>query len=90
MEQNQPRREIKSTERKTRQVALEETRELLSALGFNLGEIHEIQADLLYLRSLRRRNDEMRRRVGVSIATLLATTGLYLLWETLKAHIIKP
>ena len=61
--------------------------ETLLGLGFDLSEPSELQADMHYLRGIRRGSEDMRKLVKNSIITLLVSTGLYLLWEAVRAVI---
>lgn len=58
--------------------------ETLCGLGFDMRNPNQLQADMLYLRRVRKGSEDMTRIVRHSILTLLASTGIYLLWEAVK------
>lgn len=70
-----------------RKIVKEAVHETLSGLGFNMKDIHEAQADLLYLNNLRRSNEEIRSKIKTSLITVLVPTILYIAWETLKSKV---
>lgn len=59
-------------------------RETLLSLGFSTEDPTALQADMHYLRRIRRGSEEMARVVRHSIVTLIVSTGLYLLWLAVK------
>lgn len=59
-------------------------RETLSGLGFNADDIHEMQADLMYLRRMRKGSEEMGQWIRRSIITVTIPTLLFVLWEAFK------
>ena len=59
-------------------------RETLGGLGFDMSEPNELQADMYYLRRIRRGSEEMGKTVRRAALTMMVTTGLYLLWEAVK------
>ncbi len=59
-------------------------RETLVSIGFDISEPSEIQADMYYLRRMRRGSEEMSKTIRRAALTLMVTTGLYLLWEAVK------
>lgn len=58
--------------------------ETLASIGFDMREPLELQADMLYLRKIRKGSEDMSRVIRHSVLTLLATTMLYLLWDAVK------
>ena len=58
--------------------------ETLGGLGFDMREPNELQADMLYLRKVRKGAEDMTRVVRRSVLTLLISTGLYLLWQAVR------
>lgn len=68
----------------TRKVVRETVHETLSGLGFDVREPGETQADMYYLRKIRRGSEDMARKVRASGITLIVSTGLYLLWQAVK------
>lgn len=72
-----------------RRIVRETVRETLSGMGFDISTPMENQADLAYLRRLRKGSEDMARRVRASTITIAVTTALYLLWEAVKALIVK-
>ena len=61
--------------------------ETLSGLGFQSEAPAELQADMYYLRRVRRGSEDMARRVRSVVLTTLASTGLYLLWEAIRQQL---
>ena len=58
--------------------------ETLSSLGFDAEHPTELQADMYYLRRLRRGGEEARGIVRHSLLTVAVSTVLYLLWEAIR------
>jgi hypothetical protein len=73
----------------TRKIVQEAVKATLLGLGFNLENPHETQADLLYLRKMRKGGEEVSRFIKKSIITATIPGFLYLLWEILKQAIHK-
>jgi hypothetical protein len=71
-----------------RKIVREAVHETLSGLGFNLVNLHEIQADLLYLHYKRKSSEEMVGRVKLSVITVVVPLLLYLLWGAVKMQIV--
>ncbi|MCB2082334.1 MAG: hypothetical protein H6908_06570 [Hyphomicrobiales bacterium] len=67
-----------------RKSAHEATQETLCSLGFSIAEPQEMQADLLYLRKLRRGSEFLNLRVKASLIAFLIPTILYLLWHAIR------
>lgn len=68
-----------------RQVVLE----TLASMGLDVSIPTELQADLYYLRRLRKGGEEVRTIVRHSILTLAVSTALYMLWEAMKGALEK-
>jgi hypothetical protein len=68
-----------------RQVALE----TLAGIGLDVSSPTELQADLYYLRRLRKGGEEVRSVVRHSLLTLAVSTALYMLWEAVKGVLEK-
>lgn len=67
-----------------RRLVRETVLETLNSLGFDMREIQEIQADMLHLRRQRKGSEDMLRGVRASVAAMIVSTGLYLLWVAVK------
>ena len=76
------------TEEEIRKIIKETVAETLSGLGFNTKDIHETQADMAYLHTLRRNSEEVRSKIKTTIITVLVPTMIYVAWETFKSKII--
>lgn len=63
--------------------------ETLGGLGFDLNEPKELQADMYYLRRVRQGSEEMQKTIRRATLTLVVSTGLYLLWESVKQFMHK-
>ncbi|MBY0354713.1 MAG: hypothetical protein K2Q12_03165 [Rickettsiales bacterium] len=61
------------------------TLEVLQSLGLDATQPREWQADMYYLRRLRKGGEEVRSVVRHSFLTLAVSTALYLLWEALRS-----
>lgn len=58
--------------------------ETLERMGLDSSSPTELQADLYYLRRLRKRGEEVRSILSHAVLTLLASSAIYLLWHALK------
>lgn len=75
--------------RKIVNLAVEETlSHTLVKLGLNPKDVHETQADMVYLRTLRKGSEDMALKIKASIIGISIPTALYLLWHALKNEII--
>ena len=80
--------EIKALTLDTLRPLIQETvRETLSGLGFDIAQPTETQADILYLRKIRRGSEEVRRIIAKSALTIIASGVLYMMWEALKREL---
>ena len=61
--------------------------ETLSGLGFDMREPNQLQADMFYLRKMRKGSEDISKIVRHSVLTLLVSSGLYLLWEAVKTSL---
>lgn len=62
-------------------------RETLVGLGFDIADPRGLQADMIYLRRIRRGAEDVTRVVRHSVLTLAVSTALYLLWEAVKGAV---
>lgn len=76
-------------EESCRRIVRETVRETLENVGFDMREPNKVQADMYYLRKLRHGSEDMMQLLRRSAITLSFTTGLYLLWEAVKAAMHK-
>lgn len=67
-----------------KKIVQQAVRETLTGLGFNANDPTEIQADLLYLRKMRRGSEEMSRLAKRCIITVTIPAFLYMAWEVIK------
>ena len=67
----------------------EAVHETLSGLGFDLKEQPELQADMYYLRRMRKGSEDVHKIIRHSLLTLLVSTGLFLLWEAVRGMLGK-
>jgi len=58
--------------------------ETLHGLGISANEPHEMQADFLYMRKMRKGSDLMADRIKASIITVTIPTALYVFWDSIK------
>ena len=61
----------------------------LNAIGIDAENIHECQADMLYLRKIRRGSEELPAKIKASLITVLVPTFLYIAWEAFKSKLMK-
>jgi hypothetical protein len=61
--------------------------ETLSGLGFQAETPAELQADMYYLRRMRKGSEEMARKIRMVVLSTLLSTGLYLLWEAIRQQL---
>ena len=61
----------------------------LLGMGIDVANPTELQADLYYLRRLRKAGEEMRSVLRHALLTLVVSTVLYLLWEAVKLAVWK-
>lgn len=69
--------------------AKEIVRETLEGLGFDINKAHEMQADLYYLRVIRKGSEKTAYFLKTSILGVVIPSVLYLLWEAIKYSITK-
>lgn len=72
-----------------RRLVRETVHETLMGLGVNMNDPGQMQADMHYLRKLRQGSEDTVRVLQRSAITLGFSTGLFLLWEAVKAIIHK-
>jgi len=76
--------------KKITSLAVEEAiNKTLATLGLNPNDVYETQADMAYLRNLRKGSEDVARKIKTSVISLLIPTALYLLWLALKNEIVK-
>ena len=73
------------TDRELVRAAVEET---LRGLGFDLRAPEQLQADMYYLRRMRKGSEEMTRLTRRTLLTMAVSTALFLLWEAFK-HVLQ-
>jgi len=71
-----------------RKIVREAVQETLASLGFDLRQINETQADLLYLRRLRKSSQGYDERIKIAVISVLIPAILYLLWVAVKSLIV--
>lgn len=59
-------------------------RETLAGLGFNAEDMHEMQADFLYLRRMRKGSEEMAGWIRRSVIFVTIPALLFVMWEAVK------
>lgn len=75
------------SEEDMRRVVRETVHETLNGIGINASNPHEMQADFIYVRKMRKGAEFMSRNVRASIITVTIPTMLYMLWESLR-HVV--
>jgi hypothetical protein len=72
-------------EEKFRRIIKETVCETLSALGLHSSDPAALQADMIYLRKVRKGSEEISAKVRISLITILLSSLVYLLWDSFKA-----
>ena len=72
-----------------REVARESVQETLISLGMTPEEPRAMQADLLYLRTLRKGSEFLSLRIKIAMVALIVPSILYAIWETIKQSFVK-
>jgi len=72
-----------------RQAAREAVHETLAGLGIHANDQKDIQADLFYLRKIRKGSEFVGMRAKASVIAILIPSILYLIWEAVKQTIHK-
>lgn len=67
-----------------RQLIIQTVHETLASLGVDPRRMNDVQADMLYLRRIRRSSEEMGRRLRQTSLTLLATAMIAALWQGIR------
>lgn len=70
-----------------RRVVKETVHETLSGLGFDTHNLAEMQADMVYLRHLRKGSEDVFSKIRLVLLTTTIPGILYLLWEAFKNKI---
>ena len=71
----------------TRALISSAVRETLIGLGFDMHSPNELQADMHYLRHLRKGSEDVRKIVRHSLLSILISSALFLLWQALKGEL---
>ncbi len=72
------------SENEVKKIVKESVLETLLGLGFDVSEIHEHQADMIYLRRLRKGSESMSERIRGAIIAVSIPTLLFLIWQSVK------
>ena len=67
-----------------RRIVREAIFEVLSGLGIEAQQQHEVQADFLYVRKIRKGSEAMGRTIRNSAITVLIPTMVYMIWNSIK------
>jgi len=77
------------TDDEIRQIVREAVYETLSGLGMAEHEQHEVQADFLYIRRMRKGSEAISGSIKTTLITVLIPSFLYVIWEALKSELWK-
>ncbi len=77
------------SEQTLRKVIHETVVETLTGLGFDTKDPQYMQADLYYLRKLRRGSEEMTGKVKTVTVSMLLSAVLVLLWQAFKNQFVR-
>lgn len=72
------------TEEDMRKIVKETVQEAFTSLGIDIHQLQEMQADMYFLRHFRKSREEMLNKLSTKILLIIATGGVYLLWEAFK------
>ena len=75
------------TDDEIRKIVREAVYETLSGLGMAAHEQHEVQADFLYIRKMRKGSEAMGRTIRTSTIAILVPAFLYMMWEAFKSEL---
>lgn len=67
-----------------RRIVHEAVYETLQGLGIDASRQHEVQADFLYVRKMRKGSEALSRNIGATSITFLIPALLYMLWESIR------
>ena len=70
-------------------IVREAVSETFKKIGLDPDASQEMQADLIYLRKLRKGSEFINLRVKLQVIAILIPTILYLLWESVKNSVNK-
>ena len=74
---------------KDREIIREAVHATLKGIGFNMDDPTEIQADIHYLRKIRKGADSLMYSVRNTAVVVVLTALLYGVWETIKTAFAK-
>ena len=81
--------DAREIQRIIRETAHESVMETLKGVGLNIDDQHETQADMLYLRKIRKGSEFISLRIRAAMIACLIPTLLYILWEAVKNNVHK-
>ena len=67
-----------------RKIVREAVYETLSGLGVEAHQQHEVQADFLYVRKMRKGSEALGRNIRTTAITCLIPAMIYMFWESIK------
>ncbi len=67
-----------------RKIVREAVYETLGGLGVDSTSQHEVQADFIYVRKMRKGSEAMSRNIRATAITFCIPTVLYMFWESIK------
>lgn len=67
-----------------RRIVKEAVHETLSGLGWDVRDLKEMQADMLYLRQSRKSKEQFSNKVTMTLITAIVTAAIYAVWDSLK------
>lgn len=73
-----------SNDQEIKRIVREAVFETLIGLGFDINEVHENQADMIYLRRLRKGSEDMAERIKGAVIAVSIPTILFMIWQTIK------
>ena len=75
---------MNKNEQEIKKIVREAVHETLNGLGISVNKPHEMQADFIYIRKMRKGSEMISQKIKASIITVTIPTVIYIAWESLK------
>ena len=75
---------MNENEQQTKKIVREAVHETLKGLGISVHEPHEMQADFIYIRKMRKGSEMISQKIKASVITVTIPTVIYIAWESFK------
>lgn len=71
-------------EQSMHEIVREAVHETLKGIGIDPNAPHEMQADFIYMRKMRKGSELMASRIKTSVITVIIPAFIYMIWDGLK------